>query len=599
MYDLLLGGSTLGAKIVKAFGIGPGPARRGAVIRPHLAAVAKARDPHTTLNDRDWLARGPVLVVNGRWVPPVWFEVPDGGGPVAGPLRRRAGLRAGRPRGGRRARRDRRRRLVRGGSPGRGSAREVGGEWIARPWDLVAKNADHLVRDFEADGKVGLSNRHLTTAALVGPVDQLCIHDSARIDPYTVFDTTNGPITVAAGAWVQPFTRVEGPSYIGPGTQLFRANIRGGVTIGPNCRIGGEVEASIVHGHSNKYHEGFLGHAYVGEWVNLGAITSNSDLRNDYGEVYVPIGGDPVATGQAKVGCFLGDHTRTGLGSMLNTGTAIGVMCNVLPAGPLLPKHVPSFTAVLYGRVAPGFPIDQMFATARIVMGRRGRAFSEVEEQLYRDLYEQTRLERERAQEVANATPTAWPVSPHGSDRRPEMGLETVRIRDRYDQMGRWKMPDRAESPTRDPVPSSVRVDHLSSDMTHLIFRKQIPDRLSLLRRIVLIVVGRARLGVAEGLQGLLTLQPSAQNPKLAEKKVLVNWLTSSWWMPDLEVEPLLAVDPAAGRGVGVIHLEVDLGASCRVRSTRCRGGSSGPIGGGRSGSWCRRVSSIARRRRP
>ena len=123
------------------------------------------------------------------------------------------------------------------------------------------------------------------------------------------------------------------------------------MTLGPTCRIGGEVEASIVHGYTNKYHEGFLGHAYVGEWVNLGAITSNSDLRNDYGEVRVPLGGDPVATGQAKVGCFIGDHTRTGMGSQLNTGTAIGVMCNVLPAGPLLPKHVPSFAAVCYGQV--------------------------------------------------------------------------------------------------------------------------------------------------------------------------------------------------------------------------------------------------------
>ena len=242
---------------------------------------------------------------------------------------------------------------------------EIGGQWIERPWDIVARNAEHVARDFHAEGKVGLSNRHLTTAALVGPADRLFIHETARIDPYTVFDTTNGPITIAAGAWVQPFTRIEGPSYIGRETQLFRANLRGGVTIGPNCRIGGEVEASIVHGFSNKYHEGFLGHAYVGEWVNLGAITSNSDFRNDYGEVFVPLGGDPVATGQAKVGCFIGDHTRTGLGSMLNTGTAIGVMCNVLPAGPLLPKHVPSFAAVLYGRVAPGFPLEQMFATAR------------------------------------------------------------------------------------------------------------------------------------------------------------------------------------------------------------------------------------------
>ena len=186
-----------------------------------------------------------------------------------------------------------------------------------------------------------------------------------------------------------------------------------GQAVGPVCRIGGEVEHSIVHGYSNKYHEGFLGHSYVGEWVNLGAITSNSDLRNDYGEVFVPLQGDPVATGQAKVGCFLGDHTRTGLGSMLNTGTAVGVMCNVLPAGPLLPKHVPSFTAVLYGRVAPGFPLEQMFATARTVMGRRGRAFTPVEEQLYQVLYEHTRLERERAFQRAHERRTGdhWPIS--------------------------------------------------------------------------------------------------------------------------------------------------------------------------------------------
>ncbi|MBV8606969.1 MAG: hypothetical protein JO034_05830, partial [Singulisphaera sp.] len=128
----------------------------------------------------------------------------------------------------------------------------------------------------------------------------------------------------------------------------------------------------------------------------LGAITCNSDLRADYGEVSVPLGGDPVPTGQAKVGCFLGDHSRTGLGSLLNTGTTVGVMCNLLPAGPLLPKHVPSFAAVLHGRVAPGLPLEQLFATARIVKGRRGQAFSAVEEQLYLDLYEQTRLERER-----------------------------------------------------------------------------------------------------------------------------------------------------------------------------------------------------------
>ena len=248
--------------------------------------------------------------------------------------------------------------------------------------------------------------------ALVGPASRLRIHETARIDPYTVFDTTNGPITWAPNVWVQPFTRIEGPCSIAADTQLFRANLRGSVTIGPTCRIGGEVEAAIVHGDSNKYHEGFLGHAYVGQWVNLGAITSNSDLRNDYGEVLVPLQGDPIPTGQAKVGCFIGDHTRTGMGSMLNTGTSIGVMCNVLPAGILLPKHIPSFTAVLYGRVAPGFPIDQLFETARTVMGRRGKVFGEEEQQLYRTLHDQTRLERERAfQREQHRRGDAWPVA--------------------------------------------------------------------------------------------------------------------------------------------------------------------------------------------
>lgn len=412
VFDLILGGTTLGGKAARAFGVGPGPKRRGVVIRSYLEGIQKQRDPHSAVNDPEWLARGPVVVANGRWVPPADFVPPDEHTPWLG-------LCDGQPAAALVGPDD----AVRLGSGSGGVAdwfdalaskyggHDVGGQWVNRPWDLVAMNSEHVARDFAVEGKAGISNRHLSTAALVGPVERLFVHESARIDPYTVFDTTNGPITISAGAWVQPFTRVEGPCYIGRDTQLFRANIRGGATIGPVCRIGGEVETSVIQGYSNKYHEGFLGHAYIGEWVNLGAITSNSDLRNDYGEVLVPLGGDPVPTGMTKVGCFIGDHTRTGLGSMLNTGTAIGVMCNVLPAGPLLPKHVPSFTAVLYGRVAPGFSIEQLFATARTVVGRRNQVFTEADEQLYLSLFEQTRLERERAMQRAyERRSDHWPV---------------------------------------------------------------------------------------------------------------------------------------------------------------------------------------------
>lgn len=395
-HELLLGVTSLGLKIASAFGIGPGLNRRGCVIRKHLVAVQKQRDPHTVVNDRDWLARGAVAVANSRWVPPVDFQPPGNHSPSVGLCGGQAAFATVGPK-----------EAVTlepygiddwfDGMLARHGGHEVGGEWINRPWDLVSRNGAHLERDFLASGRGNPGQPLPANLALVGPPDRLRIDETARVDPYTVFDTTNGPITVGPRTWIQPFTRVEGPCFVGAETQLFRANIREEVSIGPNCRIGGEVEASIVHGHSNKYHEGFLGHAYIGEWVNLGAITSNSDLRNDYGEVSVPLQGDPVRTGQTKVGCFIGDHTRTGMGSMLNTGTSIGVMCNVLPAGLLLPKHVPSFMAVMYGRVSPGFSLDQMFATARIVMGRRGKTFCEAEEQLYLQLFEQNRLERERA----------------------------------------------------------------------------------------------------------------------------------------------------------------------------------------------------------
>jgi UDP-N-acetylglucosamine diphosphorylase/glucosamine-1-phosphate N-acetyltransferase len=411
VHELLLGTTTLGTKIFQAFRVGPGPQQRSCVIRSHLVGVQRMRDPHMVVNDRDWLARAPLLVVNGRWVPAADFEPPEAFGSWVGfcddqPACAQIGPEDAVALESHEVDNWFERMTSKHG------AIEIGGEWISRPWDLVAKNGPHLERDFAAAGNVGVSNRHLTTLALVGPSDRLWIHESARIDPYTVFDTTNGPITLGSNTWVQPFTRIEGPCWIGPQTQLFRANLRGCVSIGPNCRIGGEVEASIVHGLSNKYHEGFLGHAYVGEWVNLGAITSNSDLRNDYGEVQVPLQGDPVPTGQAKVGCFIGDHSRTGMGSMLNTGTAIGVMCNVLPAGILLPKHVPSFTALRFGRVSPGFPLEKLFETARIVTGRRGRVFAEADEQLYTMLYDQTRLERERAfQRAASRHADHWPVA--------------------------------------------------------------------------------------------------------------------------------------------------------------------------------------------
>ena len=123
-----------------------------------------------------------------------------------------------------------------------------------------------------------------------------------------MIDATRGPVLIGREAVVQAFSRVEGPCYLGPGTQVLAARLRGG-SFGPQCRLGGEVESSVVQGFSNKYHDGFLGHSYVGEWVNFGAGSHTSDLRTDYGPIKMTVNGAAVQSGVIKIGSYLGDHT--------------------------------------------------------------------------------------------------------------------------------------------------------------------------------------------------------------------------------------------------------------------------------------------------
>ncbi len=233
--------------------------------------------------------------------------------------------------------------------------------------------------------------------ALVGPARGLVIDPSVRLEPMVVADTTNGPVIVDRDVTLSAFTRLEGPCFIGPGSQVLGAKIRGGTTIGRVCRIGGEVEASIVHGFTNKYHDGFLGHSYVGEWVNIGAGAQTSDLRHDYGEVIVTVGGMRVPTGQSKAGSYIGDHAKIGLGALLNTGSNIGAFASVLPAGKLLPRYVPSFCAVAHGALAENDDMELLFATAEEVMRRRGVCLTETQQEVYRRVYDQTALQRKQA----------------------------------------------------------------------------------------------------------------------------------------------------------------------------------------------------------
>jgi UDP-N-acetylglucosamine diphosphorylase/glucosamine-1-phosphate N-acetyltransferase len=238
---------------------------------------------------------------------------------------------------------------------------------------------------------------------VVGPSDCLLIDPAARIDPLVVCNTTGGPVVIDRDAVVTSFTCLEGPCYIGPGTHVLGAKVRAGTSLGPMCRVGGEVEASILLGHANKYHDGFLGHAYVGEWVNLGAGTSNSDLRNDYGEVSVIFDGRAVRTGRSKVGCFLGDHTKTGLGTLLNTGASAGAFCNLLPCAGLLPKYAPPFTSVWNGSLRDNTDLPGLLRTAETVMARRGQTLTEAYRAMVATLLERTTAERRLAIRDAEA----------------------------------------------------------------------------------------------------------------------------------------------------------------------------------------------------
>ncbi len=273
---------------------------------------------------------------------------------------------------------------------------------IRYQWELIRHNPEAIVSDFEIAGKSGVEGILHSTATVFGSLEKLYIAPEAEVHPQVVIDTKNGPVTIERGAIVFPHSRVEGPCYIGPESQITRGNIHEGCSFGPVVRVGGEVEESIIHSYSNKYHDGFLGHAYVGEWVNLGALTTNSDLKNDYStvEMYMQDAGGKwsyLDTGDTKVGAFIGDHTKTSIGTFLNTGSHVGVMTLLMGTGKVLPKFIPSFSWFLEGAITAGFGFGKLVETAEVATGRRERALSEADRRLLEHVYELTKPERSRA----------------------------------------------------------------------------------------------------------------------------------------------------------------------------------------------------------
>ena len=278
---------------------------------------------------------------------------------------------------------------------GKAGTREVEVDFISYPWDLVKYNAEAIKDDCQALGGGKVEGFLDERVAIYGDRAELHIEEEARVEAGVVLNLKGGPIYISRGAWIRPFTVIDGPSFVGEDSIIDGAKLREGCSIGKVCRIGGEVEESILQAYSNKHHDGFLGHAYVGEWVNLGAMVTNSDLKNNYGEVKVYVKGELINSGAIKVGCFIADHAKLNIGTLLDTGTVIGVAANILGSSSP-PKYVPSFSWG-GGREFVEHDPEKAIASAKKIMARRKVEQSPAEAALLRQVYEMTAGEREKA----------------------------------------------------------------------------------------------------------------------------------------------------------------------------------------------------------
>lgn len=216
-------------------------------------------------------------------------------------------------------------------------------EMINYLWDLIYLNSRAIQLDslWLTPNIQGFLDPSVT---IYGNEYDVFIETDAEIKANVVLDATKGPIFIGKRAIVTSYTSIEGPVFIGENSKINRGHIQSGTSIGKHCQIGGEVNSSIFHGYNNKPHVGYIGHSYIGEWVDLDALTTNSDLEG-YETIKVFTKQKNIDSKKTKLGCFIGGYTKTGIGTFISPGTVIGIGCNILGGG--VPKVLPSFS---YGR---------------------------------------------------------------------------------------------------------------------------------------------------------------------------------------------------------------------------------------------------------
>ncbi len=249
-------------------------------------------------------------------------------------------------------------------------------------WDLIFNLSDILFQD--SINKIDTNNYNIHSSAVINRENNIFINDNVNIGAGAILDSTNGPIIIDKNVKIDIGALIQGPTYIGRDTIINPgAKLRGNISIGPVCKIGGELEDVIIQGYTNKQHDGYLGHSFLGEWINLGANTNNSDLKNNYSNVRMNISKDlEINTLKQFLGVLIGDYTRTGISTMLNSGTFIGLGANVFGSD-FQPKYVESFQ---WGRDKKT-NFEKFIETCNKIKKRRNSKLSKTEISLLKNIY--------------------------------------------------------------------------------------------------------------------------------------------------------------------------------------------------------------------
>ncbi|MBI2126380.1 MAG: hypothetical protein HYU02_03585 [Thaumarchaeota archaeon] len=258
------------------------------------------------------------------------------------------------------------------------------------PWELVDDNTNAIAGQTKGRPSQQIVNEGVF---VTGPRNRLFVASDAEFETPVAIDTRKGPVMIDKRTEIQAMSRLEGPCYIGKETRVKSATIGEGTSIGNTCVVGGEIEHSIISDYTNKAHLGYLGHSIVGSWVNLGAQSTNSNLKNTYGKIKARVNDEQVNTSRTKVGCYIADNVKTAIGSLILAGKKIGVGSHVYG---LVAEDVPSFTiyAKSLGKKSCELEPDSAIETQRRVMERRGVKQTKDDIELLKHIFQSTRAER-------------------------------------------------------------------------------------------------------------------------------------------------------------------------------------------------------------